>query len=315
MPYNSLITRADIAALNTEQVSTAMLDSLPASSAAMQLFRRIPVAKSQVRFPVLSALPTAYWVSGDTGLKQTTESAWTNVYMYVEELAAIVPIPDAVIEDAEFDVQAAIRPLVADAIGQKLDAAVFFGTDKPSTWPDDIATDAIAAGNHVFRGTTAANAGGIAEDINLLMGTVEADGYDVNGFVANRTFRARIRGARATDGQKLLDVTTETVEGVPLVYGAMGGLWPATGDSDVELFAGDWTKGLLGIRRDITFDVSNEAVIQDGNGAIVYNAYQQDLTLLRVTFRVGWTVANPVNRYQATEGSRYPFGVLRSPNT
>ena len=26
--------------------------------------------------PVLSALPVAYFVNGDTGLKQTTEAAW-----------------------------------------------------------------------------------------------------------------------------------------------------------------------------------------------------------------------------------------------
>lgn len=288
-----------------------MLQALPAASAALSLFRRIPVAKSQVRFPVLSALPTAYWVSGDTGLKQTTEAAWANTFMYVEELAAIVPIPDAVIEDADFDIEGAVRPLVAEAIGRKIDAAAFFGSDKPATWPTDIVTAAVAAGNVVARGTATQNQGGIAEDINQLMGTVEADGFDVNGFAAARTFRARIRGARASDGQKLLDVANETVEGISVQYG-MGGMWP-TGLSAAELIAGDFTKGLIGVRRDFTFDISNESVIQDNTGAIIYNAYQQDLTLLRVTFRVGFAVSNPLNRDQPTDASRYPFAVLRSP--
>lgn len=311
MPYNNLISRADIAALNTEQVSTAMLQALPEASAALTLFPRIPVSKSQVRFPVLSVLPTAYWVTGDTGIKQTTEANWANVYMYIEELAAIVPVPDSVLEDAEFDVQAAVRPLVAEAIGRKIDAAIFFGDDKPATFPTAIVPAAVAAGNAVARGTATAAAGGIAEDINQTMGKVEADGFDVNGMYAVRAFRARIRGARATDGQKLLDVTNESVEGIKVQYG-MSGMWP-TGVNAAELIMGDFTKGRIGVRRDLTFDVSNEAVIQDAAGAIVYNAYQQDLTLLRVTFRVGFVVANPMNYAQLTESARYPFSVLRSP--
>ncbi len=312
MPYNNLVSRDDIAALNTPASSNAMLEGVDSLSAAMTLFQRIPVASTQTRFPVLSALPTAYWVSPtDTGLKETTEAAWDNVYMYVEELAAIVPVPDAVLEDAQFDVMAAIRPLVGQAIGRKLDAAVFFGIDKPTTYPVAISVAAAAAGNTLARGTATANQGGIAEDINQTMALVEEDGFDVNAFLANRTFRAKVRGARATDGQKLLDVTNDTIEGVRVQYGIAGG-WPS-GTGAVELVAGDFTKGLLGIRRDLTFELSNEAVIQNGAGTIQYNAFQQDLTLLRVTFRAGFVVANPMRLDQMTEASRYPFATLTTP--
>ena len=56
--------------------------------------------------------------------------------------------------------------------------------------------------------------------------------------------------------------------------------------------------------------MSKEAVIQDNTGTIVYNAFQQDLTFLRVTMRMGWQTANPINYSQQTEANRYPYAVL-----
>ncbi len=161
------------------------------------------------------------------------------------------------------------------------------------------------------RGTNNAAAGGIAEDLNQLVGLVEADGFDVNGAVASRTYRRILRSARDTTGQKLLDVAAGTVDDIDIQY-AMRGLWP-TGLSAAELFVGDWDQFVLGIRRDITFEIFKEGVIQDNTGAIIYNLMQQDMSALRVTFRVGWQVANPMTREQGVEANRYPAAVLRSP--
>ncbi|NLV74050.1 MAG: hypothetical protein GXY52_05140, partial [Chloroflexi bacterium] len=41
------------------------------------------------------ALPTAYFVDGETGLKQTTKVEWANVMLSAEELAVIVPVPQS----------------------------------------------------------------------------------------------------------------------------------------------------------------------------------------------------------------------------
>lgn len=311
MPYNNIISRTDAAALIPEQVSGEMLGNLQNESAALALFRQIPISTNQTRLPVLSALPTAYFVSGDTGLKQTTEINWANKYLNVEELAAIVPIPEAVLDDATFDVWGSVRPLLEQAIGRALDAAIFFGTNKPASWPDDIVTDAVAAGNVVARGTNAAAAGGIAADISDLFGTIEADGFDVNGIAANRTYRGLTRDARDANGVRLSEVSPDEWYGERVVY-PMRGQWP-TGLSAAEVIAGDFTQGVLGVRQDFTYKILDQAVIQDGTGAIQYNLAQQDMVALRVVFRVAWQVANVINYDQGTEASRYPFGVLRSP--
>lgn len=315
MPYNSLTSRADVQALIREQVSDIMLNSLSEQSAALQMFQRINVPTNQTRFPVLSALPTAYFVNGDTGLKQTTEAAWDNKYINIEEIAAIVPIPDAVLDDASFDVFGTIRPLLENAISRALDAAVFFGTNKPSSWPTAIAAAAIAAGNVVTRGTATAAAGGIAEDLNQLNGLLLGDGYAPTGYVANPMFQTRLRSARGTDGQLLTDVNggVNNIWGLPTVY-PMPGLWPS-GDEVAELFAVQRENFVIGVRQDFTVTMSNTAVIQNDSAAIQYNMFQQDMTAFRIVFRVGWQVNNPINYSQGTESARYPAAVLISPDS
>lgn len=309
MPYDNIISRSDVQALIPEEVSDVMLTNLANESAALSMFRRIPMATNQTRFPVLSALPVAYFVNGDTGLKQTTEIAWENKYMNVEELAAIVPIPEAVLDDTSFDVWEAVRPLLEQAIARALDAAIFFGTNKPSSWPDAIVPAALAAGNSVVIGTATAAEGGIAEDINQLFATLEADGYNPTGVIASTQMRATVRSLRDTTGGRLLDVTPTQWWDVTDIRYPMRGLWP-TAVSTVRAITGDYDMSLLGVRKDFTYKVLDQAAIFDNAGGLVFNLPQQDMVALRIVFRVAWQVANPINYDQQTEASRYPFATL-----
>jgi HK97 family phage major capsid protein len=311
MPYNNLISRTDAAALIPEEVSNALRTRLMHESAALNLFTRVPVGRAQVRLPVLSALPIAYFVSGDTGLKQTTEVNWANKFLNIEEIACIVPIPDSVLDDVDQPIWGEVQPLVEQAVGRTLDAAVFFGTNAPGTWPTNVVAAAVAAGNVFARGTNNAAAGGLAEDINDLLATLEADGYDANGALANRTYRGFLRGARNSQGNQLPEVSATQAYGVDITY-PMRGLWP-TGLSAAELIALDRAEFVIGVRQDITWKLLDQAVIQDGSGVIQYNLAQQDMVAMRVVFRVGWQVANTINYDQATEANRYPAAVLRSP--
>ena len=313
--YNSLTSRTDAGALIPEEVSRDMLATATEQSAVLQLFRRIPVAANQVRLPVLTALPVAYWVTGDTGLKQTTEMAWSNKYVNIEEAATILPVPDSVAADIDANIWDEAMPYLVQAFGRLIDSAVFFGTNAPASFPTNINAAAAAAGNNVTE-AAAATAGGFLGDIDNVYGAVEADGFDVSGFVAATSARTRFRSARDSTGQRLdagrVGGDLNAFDGLPITY-PMRGLFPTGGGAgtNVRLFAGDWSQFVLAVRQDITVDVFREGVIQDGAGAIVYNLMQQDLTALRVTFRLGWQVANILNNDQPTEASRYPVGVLR----
>lgn len=316
MAYNNITDRTDLGSLIPTQQAQQILDDAQYQSAALRLFQRVPMSTKTFKQPVLAALPMAYWVSGDTGLKQTTEMAWSDKTMTAEEMAVIVPIPNNVLADSSFDLFAAFRPKIAEAIARALDAAIFLDINKPASWPDAIITGATAAGNVVSMGTNAAAAGGLQGDIDDLMGEVEADGFAPNGIVTDLSTKGRLRKLRDTTGQKLLDVANNTYEGLPIAY-SLDGLWPAeasTGPAPgvARLILGDFRRGIVGVRSDLTYEVFREGIIQDELGAIVYNLLQQDMSALRVTARYAFQVSNPINYREPVEAQRYPFGVLNT---
>src|SRR5215472_6581546 len=203
MPYNNVITRTNTAALIPEEYSAEVLKRLPTASAALQLFRHVTMSRQQYRMPIMAALPVAYFVTGDTGLKQTSEAQWSNKFLNAEEIACIVPIPEKVLDDADFDIWAEVTPFVIEAIGRALDAAVFFGTNKPASWPTTIVTEANAKGNVGVAPTATAAEGGIVGDVSKLMQLVEEKGFDVNAIIAHRKMKGLLRQARGTTGEQL----------------------------------------------------------------------------------------------------------------
>lgn len=312
MAYNDHISRSDAQSLIPEEVSNAILRNLQTESAAMGMFTRIPMSTNQTRMPVLAALPTAHFVTGDTGLKQTTKIQWSNKYLNVEELAAIIPIPEAVFDDLNFNVWDRVQPLVEQAMARALDDAIFFGTNKPSSWPAAIVTDAVAKSHAVARATNSTGAaGGLAADLNDVFALVEADGYDVDMVLANRSYKGRLRNARTADGTQYPELSSDQVYGVPVQY-PLRGLWP-TGTSAAEVIVGNRGEAIIGTRGDMSMKILDQAVIQGPDGTIQYNLPQQDMVALRVVMRVAWQIANTINYDQPTEANRYPFAVLRSP--
>ncbi len=318
MPFNNIISRADAQALIPEDVSREIWKNVPQQSAALSSFRQRRLSRNQQRLPVLSVLPLAYFVNGDTGLKQTTEVNWDNKYLNVEEIACIVPIPENVLDDADYDIWGETRPLIEEAIGRTLDAAIFFSINKPSSWPTAIVPAAIAAGNTVALGTSTTAQGGIAGDFSELFGTLEDDGFDAGMVAAKRSLKKSLRNARDTQGQKLSEAVTrmmgqvsvDSIYGVDVKY-PMRGLWP-NGAGSALAIAGDAQHGIIGVRQDISVKLLTEATIVDNAGAIVYALAQQDMVALRVVFRVAWQVPNPISYDKPTESERYPFAVLTS---
>lgn len=303
--FEQQVSRTDVPI--PETVSTEIIQELPQQSVSLTRMRRARMSTKTSTQPVLSALPDAYWLNSDTALKQTTKAAWSNLTITAEELAVLVPIPNAVVDDSSIPLWDEIRPLLVEAIGKKVDQATLFGTDKPTSWPTAIVPGAVAAGNTVAAGTGT----DFAQDVAVVAGLVSEDGFAVNGFASRPGLNWKLIGTRDANGglvyaPSLTEGQPGTLYGYPLNE-VRNGAWDS---AEAELLAADWDKFVVGVRQDFTFDLFDQMVISDDTGAVVFNAAQQDSKVMRVVFRVGFQVANPLTRVNSDEASRYPAGVV-----
>ncbi len=306
MSYTDIISRTGgTDPLVPEPIIAEVIAEMPQQSALMARARRVPMSARTVRQPVLSLLPNAYWLTGDTGLKQTSDQEWKNVFLTAEELAVIVPIPQAYLDDAAVPLWDEVRPLITEAMGAAIDLAGIFGVGAPATWSTPIYPGIVAAGN--LAAPTPDPGVGVAQ----LGVELAKDGFAANGFACAPGFVWNLVAFRTAQGVPIYqpDLTDSpeagNLYGYPLNE-AKNGAW----DSNLTtLIAGDWTKAIVGLRQDITFTMFTEGVITDTTGKVLLNLMQQDTVALRCVMRLGFATANPVTRLRPN-GNGYPFAAL-----
>ena len=295
------ITKTDVGALIDEQVVSEIFKDAEKESKALSLFRRLPnMTSDKTKLRVSDALPIAYFVdeSSNNGRKNITKAAWKNVFITAEELAVIVPIKENLLNDASVDLWAEIRPQLVSAIAKTVDAAIFRGEGAPTSWGNGIIPTIIAKGKSVEE-----TKNGLYSDINDVMTEVEESGYNVTALLGGVGLKGKFRMMTDTTGQPLNTTEIGSLRREYLDNGA----W----DKDVAtLIAGDFSQAVYAIRQDVTYKVLDQAVIQDpSDGSIMYNLAQEDMVALRVTFRMGYAIPNPVTALDGTS-ARYPFAAL-----
>ena len=316
------IDRNALSGLIPEPVTREIMQGAIAESAVLRMGRRLANMSSKTQpINVLDALPSAYFVNGeatDSGageaFKQTTKMAWDKKKLYAEEIAVIVPIPEAALDDADYDIWGEVKPRLTEAFGKVIDAAILFGTNKPSTWRAGVVPAAIAAGNGVPVGTS------VFDDImgeNGLISKVEMDGFNPNGVMAAIQMRGKLRGLKDTTGQPIFKsdmqgATRYGLDGMDMYFPMNGAFDP----NQAQMIVGDWSQLVYAIRQDMTFKIFTEGVIQDpSTKAITYNLMQNDMVALRAVMRLGWEIANPVNAYNADKANPFPFSVYGKAGT
>lgn len=311
------IDRTNLSGLIPEPATREIIQGAIAESAVLRMARRLPNMTSKTQtLNVLDALPTAYFVNGEptssgaeqAAFKQTTSMAWDKKKIHAEEIAVIVPIPEAVLDDSNYDIWAEVRPRLTEAFGRVIDAAILYGTNKPTSWREGLLPSATTA-TATLKATNDIYTDIMGED--GVIAKVEASGYIPNGVMAAVQMRAKLRGLKDTTGQPIFKTdmqgsTRYALDGMDMYFPMNGAFDP----SKSLAIVGDWNQLVYSIRQDMTFKIFDSGVIQNpADKSILYNLMQNDMVAIRAVMRLGWEIPNPVNAFNSGNENAFPFAV------
>jgi len=290
------ITREEVATLIQEEYSDSLLTTVDEQSAVIQAFGTVPLGTKITNAPVLATLPEAQWVSesatADEGKKPTSQVTWANKQFVVEEVAVIVPIHEDVLEDATDSLIASIIAAGGTAIGKKLDQAVIFGTDKPTTWISlDLLAAAIAAGND-FEISPTPGENDLVGAIFQAAGAVADSGADPTALLSAAGLRWKMSNLRDADGGKLLTsvagpdgLVRDDVAGLAAAF-VKNGAWD---NAEATAIVADRSRVKIGVRQDITVKFLDQATV----GGI--NLAERDMVAFRFKARYAYVLGNTIN--------------------
>lgn len=285
------IARSELSTIIQEEYSNELLASAAASSAALQAFRRVDLGTKTTNLPVLATIPEAEFVteSGDNSTKPTAQATWGNKQLVAEEIAVIIPIHENVVDDASTDVLDELTRQGGAAIGRTLDAAVFFGVNKPASWTSDDLLAAADAADQVVNVGDVADGDDLGGAILQAAELVDTAGWDPSGVAAPRGIKYRLANLRNADGTPIfLPSLASTPGSIDQVAGldaswVSGRVW----DRDVaEAFVYDADRIVIGVRQDITVKFLSEATVGDINLA------ERDMVALRFKARYAYVLGN-----------------------
>jgi HK97 family phage major capsid protein len=285
-------------------MSAQIIQEATRQSAALSLGRRVPMGTKINQLPVPSMLPTATFVTAPTGRKPYTEVGLRPETLTAEEVAAVIAIPDAMIEDSTLNLWAYARPLLSQAIAIAVDNAVFHGIGTPGSWP------AGGLWNNANSGAPIAPVLDPVETINAAMGAVEARGLNVSGHAADTGVRSILRGVRDGNGSLLLGETQADGYSRPSLYGLPAAYTQfatgAQGLTIADFITGAWEYLVMGVRQDIRFLIDPSGVITNDTGTtVLVSGFQDNVTPMKVWARFGCVVIRPVTPRQP--GGAVPF--------
>lgn len=306
---NNGILRTDVEAFIPEQEYPGIIQGTIENSIVLTYGTRLPnMTSSSEKMNVLESLPVAGFLDGETAHKPITTASWGKKYIYAEELACIVPVPENVLADATIDIFGQVRPLIQQAMGKAIDGAVFFNVNKPTTWRDGILASATTAKKIV---TQTSDMYKDIMGVNGVIAKVEESGTMPTRGIAAVPMRAQLRELVDANNRPLFKSdmqgsTRYTLDGIPMEFPLNGAFDP----TKALMIMGDFSKLVYSIRQDLSFKVLTEATLVDpSTKTVIYNLAQQDMVALRCVMRLGWEILDPITAYTQDENKRFPFAV------
>ncbi|MBF6213770.1 phage major capsid protein [Nocardia puris] len=294
------ISRAEVATLIQEAYAPTLLGAAKKGSTALAAFPTTNMGTKLTHLPVLATLPEADWVGESAtepeGVKPTSQITWADRTLVAEEVAVIVPVHENVVDDATEDLLTETAELGGQAIGKKLDQAVFFGVDKPSSWVSPALLQAAIAASQVKAVVDGpANVDDIPGSVNQVAELIADAGWAPNTLVSALSLRYKVANLRDANGQPIF--RDESFAGFRTFFNE-NGAWDR--DSAVA-FVIDSSRVRIGIRQDITVKFLDQATV----GGI--NLAERDMVALRFKARFAYVLGTAAT---AQGANKTPVGAV-----
>ena len=272
-----------------KDVSSEIIQKTQEESAVMRLARKVALPGRGLTIPMITSDPEANWVD-ETNEKPVSNPGLSQKSMKAYKLAVIVPFSDEFARDwkALYD---ALVQRIPYALAKKFDATVFSGTTPGTGF--DVLTSCTAQSIDV-------NASGEGGFYKALVGAdvdIAAHDGDINGFAFSPQARGEMLSALDKDGRPIFinnvaEGAIPRLIGQPVYYSR--GLYAAGNASasgvqakpDLLGFAGDWTKAMYGTVEGVKVDISNQATLTIGTGAV--NLWQRNMFAVKAEIEVGF---------------------------
>ena len=266
--------------------ATGIMGFVAKGSALIPQSKLEPMTAPTKEFTFWANTPSAYWVGEGKRIK-TSVASFLTAKMEAHKIGVIIPCTKEKLNDTIINVFEEMKEPIADAIQQKVDMAGLFGIDSPFQF--NLYDNVVKNGMYIVDGTN----GALDLDVSDVMALVEDEGMDVTGFIAHTGIKNRLRKLRDGDGNQLYVDGTNTREfyNVPITF-AKG---KASFDREkAQLFAGDWSKSLVGVYQGLEYEVLKEATLQDTlwTDGKPLSLAEQDMIALKVTARFAFLPVN-----------------------
>jgi hypothetical protein len=272
-------------------VAADFIGAIEEASLALALGRVLRMSEATESLPIVAFRPQAKFVSpAYGGRKPVTEIRWTAVDIRAEEVAATIPVPNAWIQDANFDVEGQVERELANAMAYAIDQAILFGNDAPASFP----TGGVVAFADAVSGADP------LDTLSDAMGDLEGKGILPDGIAAGASIGAALRAAYRDAGELPGVRPADTIWGLPVRRSLA---WTPPPDAIV----GGWQYLAIGMREDVTFGRSTEGVLLDESGEIVATAFQDNVTLVKVYARLGCAIGQPARAVPGEAQPQKPF--------
>ena len=258
------------------EIANEVIKNIKEQSTAFNVMRKVPMTSDKKVLPTLTDTGTAYFVEEGEKIGTAIHS-WDYPSLEAKKLAVIIPVTKEKLADSVLNVMEEIKQGIADAFTRKIDNEILFGGG--TVFPTSVYTEAVKQ-KVVSTGST-----NLDVDISNAMAFIEAEDLGVNNILTHNGVKSTMRNLRDTNGNYKVvpgGATGQIIFNTPIsIVGNK-----AWDKSKADLILGDYTKAVIGVRDDITYEILKEATVGEINLA------ERDLVAVKCTMRFGFNIVD-----------------------